>query len=158
MAWTLPQISLLYSAMKPDQAPPPPKPPLTVQLQRVWQLLQDTLRDILHKLRDVAGNNLKLAEYHLEKGNYRDAILRFRMVLWMNPKHKEALFGLAKAYAILQENDNAVATLKRLFRLDPAHAGGRALMEYIKNPPPPEPEPAPDTAAAPANTVSEAQA
>ncbi len=139
--------------MKPDQAPLPPKPPLNVQLQRLWQMLKDALQDLMRKLRDVAGNNMTLAEYHLEKGNYRDAIIRFKLVLWMNPKHKEGLFGLAKTYAILQENDQAIATLKRLFRLEPAHTGGRALMEYIKNPPPPEPAPIP----APESPVPEAQ-
>lgn len=69
-----------------------------------------------HKL---AENNYKLGLVHLERGNLKDAILRFRMVGWFEPGHAPAWYQLGRAYLLNNRTSAAVAAFRKALRINP---------------------------------------
>lgn len=71
--------------------------------------------------RNVEGNNYDLGLRHLRLGNFKDAILRFRITTWINPKRAEAWYHLGCAYIADRNPRKARAALAQAIALKPGY-------------------------------------
>ncbi len=50
------------------------------------------------KFKDILKNNYSLGRDHLVRGNIKDAVLRFKFVLWLDPQYADAWYYLGCSY------------------------------------------------------------
>jgi predicted TPR repeat methyltransferase len=77
---------------------------------------------LLSRLRrgnEVARNNYALGVQHLAKGNYSDAIFRFKAVTWLEPENAAAWYGLGTAYFADGKPANAATHYRKALALKP---------------------------------------
>jgi transcription termination factor NusB len=60
----------------------------------------ENVHDKINKLRNLTETNYLLGLHHSRLDNMSDAELRFRIVLFLNPQHTDALYQLAKCLFI----------------------------------------------------------
>jgi len=77
------------------------------------------LLDAWNKITNLEQTNFALAVKFMSQGAYKDAALRLRMVLWINPKNPYAHYLLGKSYVYLGRKDLAVAPLKTALKAKP---------------------------------------
>lgn len=96
---------------------------------------------------DVVKNNYQLGMMHLARGNYRDAEFRLKFLTWMDPKHADGWFNLARAQIALDKKDDARRSLTKLLERDKTHVEGRQLLAVLsgKAPAAPSLQIAPET-------------
>src|SRR3954466_3897734 len=82
--------------------------PVNRTFQQEFVLLgQDVKKSVLgffhkwEKFRDIVKNNYELGRMHLGLSNYRDALMRFKFVLWLQPGHVDAMYYLGATYMAL---------------------------------------------------------
>lgn len=73
------------------------------------------------KMQDMTANNFELGQMHLQLGNTTDAIFRFKIVTWLEPKHTDAWFFLGTSYMAAGQNSNAVRALNKALELRPGY-------------------------------------
>jgi predicted TPR repeat methyltransferase len=67
-------------------------------LQYYYQHAYNEAIALWNKLHNLSNTNWQLALYHFDKINLDDAILRCRIVLFLAPKHYQALYLLGRCY------------------------------------------------------------
>jgi predicted TPR repeat methyltransferase len=87
----------------------------------------------LQKLKDLADTNYQLGVYHLRQHNMADAELRFRIVLFINPNHTNALYNLAKCLFIRNKKEKALAILNTALKLQPKFPEAEYLLNVMTN-------------------------
>ncbi len=65
------------------------------------------------KLTNLEQTNFQLGLMYMNQGAYRDAAIRFRIVLWMNAKNKVANYMLGKAYVYDNKHAKAIEPLRK---------------------------------------------
>jgi predicted TPR repeat methyltransferase len=75
----------------------------------------------LGKAREVATNNYNLGQMHLKRGNFDDAVLRFKMVTWLEPKNEQAWYFLGNSYLLADKRPQAVAAYDQAIALRAGH-------------------------------------
>lgn len=80
---------------------------------------------------DIVKNNYALAKAYMASGNYKDAVLRLKFLVWLDPQHKAAWLELARAYLALDKRKLADGALAKLLKLDPNYAEGKKLKEAM---------------------------
>jgi predicted TPR repeat methyltransferase len=73
------------------------------------------------KMQDMTTNNFELGQMHLQLGNTTDAIFRFKIVTWLEPKHTDAWFFLGTSYMAAGQMANAVRALNKSLELRPGY-------------------------------------
>ena len=86
------------------------------------------------KLKDIPGTNYALGLYHLQHGNSFDAIFRFRMVTWLNPKHAQAYYYLAQSYVLADKLPAAKKALESALSLQPNWPNAEFLLKKLTAP------------------------
>lgn len=84
------------------------------------------LQDVVNKL-PPEGNYL-LGEIFLSKGDYRQAINNFKMELNLDPKFIPAWLGLARTYEKNGNQEDALATWKKILQFDPSNKEAKAKL------------------------------
>lgn len=74
--------------------------------------LKNSLMSTWTKLSDLEQTNFQLGVKYMTQGGYKDAALRFRIVLWLNEKNEYAHYMLGKSYVYLGEQEKAIEPLK----------------------------------------------
>jgi Tfp pilus assembly protein PilF len=92
------------------------------------------------KFRDISKNNYALGLAHLENGNLRDAVLRFKMVTWLEPRHVEAWYQLGCAQLIEGKKQAAVQALRKALAIAPGHEQAKQMLAAAlgESSPPPD--------------------
>lgn len=81
--------------------------------------LKNKLLDSWNKLSDLEQTNFQLGVKYMHQGAFKDAALRFRIVLWLNSKNKYANYMLGKAYVYWGKQDKAIEPLKIALTTNP---------------------------------------
>lgn len=77
-----------------------------------WQKRLTDFIQTWEKARDITRNNYELGLRHLLLGNLNDAVLRFKLVTWLDPKHALAWYYLGCSYLA----DNKPVLAQKAFR------------------------------------------
>lgn len=105
---------------EPSKQPPPSKPESVFDLEKLKQEARNWWGFFRERLQDIPGNHMVIGKSFMQRGEFKEASYRFRMVKWFRPKHVEATALLAEAYAKIDELAKAKQCLAELKRLDPA--------------------------------------
>lgn len=73
----------------------------------------------LKNIRNVESNNYELGKKHYGLGNFDDAVMRFKLVTWVNPNSADGWYWLGKSYIAIGKNEQAQAAIKNALKLRP---------------------------------------
>lgn len=80
------------------------------------------------KFRDIVKNNYELGRMHLGLGNLRDAMLRFKFVLWLNPLHVDAMYYLGATYMAGGDKKAAAPWFAKVLKIRPNFEEAKYLL------------------------------
>jgi len=80
---------------------------------------KDFLVDAWYKMNNLEQTNFALAVRFMNQGSYNDAVLRLKIVLWLNPKNPYAHYLLGKAYVYAKKRNKAIEPLKIALKAKP---------------------------------------
>jgi predicted TPR repeat methyltransferase len=122
-----------------DQKPNPKSIPSKEDLLSHIYKWSDWLADKLalptsgwSKIKDIAGNNFELGKMHFQLGNISDAVFRFKMVTWLEPKHIDAWFFLGASYMAEKKIGLARKALQKALDMNPNYEEARYMMAIAK--------------------------
>jgi tetratricopeptide (TPR) repeat protein len=104
------------------------KDPFGKKLQR-WKYQIITLIEKLKKARDIVKNNYELGRKYYELGNFDDAVIRFKFLTWMEPKHADGWYWLGASYMAVDKKQNAVTALRKALATRPDFPEARDLLK-----------------------------
>ena len=90
--------------------------------------------DSRDKLKDIPGTNYKLGLYHMQQGNFYDAIFRFGIVCRFAPDNIDAHYNLARCYMFRGANKEAKKKLEHVLKKIPDHVEAKYLLKKIDSP------------------------
>jgi len=93
--------------------------------------LIQTLISTKHKLSNLVETNYQLGVFHLNAHNMNDAEFRFRIVLYFEPTHYNALYGLAKCLLAKKKIESAKKKLQRALELKENFLEAQYLLTII---------------------------
>jgi predicted TPR repeat methyltransferase len=73
-----------------------------------------------HKRRDIIANNFTLGLNYLQSSHVRDAVMRFKIVTWMEPARADAWYYLGCSFLAAGERAEAKKALTKSLQLKPA--------------------------------------
>lgn len=85
----------------------------------------------LRNLDNIAKNNYVLGKQHYELGNFSDAIMRFKIVTWLEPKHADAWYRLASSYMAMDKKPKAKEALTKAIQLKPNWQEAQDMLKSI---------------------------
>lgn len=100
-------------------------------LARAWRRFGKRLRE---KSRDIAGSNRELAVFHLQRGNFEDALFRYRLVTWLRPDDADAWAGHGEAARRAGKASQARSSLARALAIQPQHEDARRSLVALNAP------------------------
>jgi len=106
---------------------------MTKKLKQHFNKFVENIHDKIKKLKNLAETNYLLGLHHVRLNNMSDAELRFRIVLFLNPQHTDALYQLAKCLFIRDQKEKALLTLKKALALKPDFPEAEYLLSIITN-------------------------
>ncbi len=122
-----------------NQGPNAKKTPFLEDLQKQvfgwtgqWKEKLSDFANNWEKIRDITKNNFELGKMHLQLGNLSDAVFRFRMVTWLEPKHTEAWFFLGASYMAEKKLKLARQALQKAVDLYPGYEEARYMLAIAK--------------------------
>ena len=86
------------------------------------------------KLRDIPGTNYDLGLLHMKRGNISDAIMRFRMVIFLSPKKVDSYYNLGRCLIMSGDNDNAKTQFEKALYIDDKFAEAKYMLEKLQDP------------------------
>lgn len=96
--------------------------------QQLFCLFND-IKNIRYSLKNLASSNMDLGIYHMQNGNFRDAIFRFKLVKrFFEPGNKIVRYRLGWVYFLKQDHKNAVIQLAKAEQEDEVN-----LLAFIKS-------------------------
>ena len=98
------------------RAPPPPKP------------------EKKHSNKEVAAEDIGVANYYLERKNWQGAMSRFESAMVMDPENPDVYFGLAVAEQHLGRMASARANYEKVALYDPDSKQGKEARKALKDP------------------------
>jgi predicted TPR repeat methyltransferase len=111
------------------------------QFARAVPILKQKFNDFLtecsqskDKLKDIPGTNYNLGLAHMQRGNIEDAVLRFRMVIFLTPENIGARYYLARCLLLLGEEENAKEQFNLVLKSQADYADTNYQLEKLANP------------------------
>lgn len=86
-----------------------------------FSTLVDFFDDLVAKCSDLTETNYRLAVDMARRGQVDDAILRFRITLWLAPDHVPSLYNLGCLYHHKRMNNKALDCFKKVIQRVPDH-------------------------------------
>ncbi len=87
------------------------------------------------KFRDIVKNNYELGRMHLGLGNMKDAQLRFKFVLWLDPLHVDATYYLGVVYLSKGDKKQAADYFRRALKMRPSFEEAKYLLSVAAGKP-----------------------
>jgi tetratricopeptide (TPR) repeat protein len=84
------------------------------------------------KARDIVKSNYELGVKHLEQGNLTDAIVRLKMVVWLDREHAMGWYQLGRAHLANEQKKAAIDALSRALKLKPDLEEARSLLAIAR--------------------------
>ena len=88
-----------------------------------------TLITSLKQARNIVKNNYELGRKHYELGNFDDAVLRFKFLTWMEPRHADGWYWLGASYMAVDKKPNAKAALIKAVAIKPDFQEAKDLLQ-----------------------------
>lgn len=91
----------------------------------IGKLVLDTIAEFrkmvadLHKLGDIVKANFELGQKHYNKGNFKDAVMRFRFVTWLEPKHASGWYWLGISQQAVGDVTSSIKSLQKCLQINP---------------------------------------
>lgn len=135
-------MALLFRKKKKDKRPSPWRgggvqnplwPGEAIGLFINW--VRESILEIpnaIAKAQNLPATNFKLAETLFMRGEYADALMRYKFVTRLQPDNAEAWFKMARCYHILNNLPDAIDGYKEALQLQPAHASARFMLVVLK--------------------------
>lgn len=103
--------------------------------KRLLQWKNDTVAFILSlkKIGDVAKNNYELGKKHYEKGNFSDAIMRFKFVTFLDSKHANSWYWLGASYLAVNKKQESIKALKKALEIKPDLEQARDMLKVASS-------------------------
>lgn len=79
----------------------------------------EKIDDIIYKFKHVPETNYNIAKRMSDAGNYRDAIWRLKIALWLSPNYQQAHYLLGCCYVAEEEAQKGAHHLSRAVALNP---------------------------------------
>lgn len=83
------------------------------------------------KSKDIAKTNYELGLMHMQKGNLYDAVLRFRITLWVKPDFAPAYYNLGRVLLMQGRGDKAQEAFAKALALQPDYLEVRYMMASL---------------------------
>jgi len=99
------------------------------KVKSFYNLSLEHFRSISIKMKDLGNTNYELGLFHLNKGNLRDAEMRFIFAIKIKKNFALAHYHLARCHIFNNKIDNAIKELEKALNLDP----GLELAKYRLN-------------------------
>ena len=84
------------------------------------------------KFENLAGTNFALGAEFAGRGQWFDAALRFRFVIYLQPNFAPAHYSLGHCYMQMGKRDKAAQYFRSALRLDPAHRAARFMLSGVQ--------------------------
>lgn len=100
----------------------------------LWQGMMsfgDFLDSAVFKINHLTQTNYNLAVELARQGKIDDAILRFRITLWLAPEHEPSLYNLACLYHHKGQNQQSLQLFKRILKTHPDHTNALYMVASI---------------------------
>jgi Flp pilus assembly protein TadD len=102
-----------------------------MDFQEVFRLFGRFVEGVVDRFNHFAESNMEMALYHFKRGNYSDAALRYRLVLWKEPKNAEAWTGLGISRVMAGDPMRGRDALRRALKLQPGHEKAHAALQML---------------------------
>jgi SAM-dependent methyltransferase len=103
-------------------------------MQQAIDKLHAELKTTKEKLKDIPGTNYKLGIHHLKLGNLPDAIMRFKMVIYLAPEMATAYYNLGRALLLDGKVIEAKENIQKSLSLQPDFPEAKYALYKIENP------------------------
>ncbi len=104
--------------------------------QLIREYVIDRPRARWHELRgkfdNLAETNFQLGSEFAGRGQWFDASLRFRFVLYLQPDFTQAHYNLGHCYLQMGKLDKAAEQFRQTLRLDPTHRAARFMLSGVQ--------------------------
>jgi Flp pilus assembly protein TadD len=100
-------------------------------IKQFFGLFSQLVEGIVDRFNRFAESNMEMALYHFTRGNYNDAALRYRLVLWKQPKNVEAWVGLGISLVMTGDIPRGRDALRKALKLQPGHEKAEAAMQML---------------------------
>lgn len=101
---------------------------ITKALQR-WNSGFKQFISNIKSARNVAKNNYDLGKKHYELGNFGDAVMRFKLVTWLEPKQSAGWLWLGKSYVAAENIAQARGALLKALEINPDLQEAKELLK-----------------------------
>lgn len=88
-------------------------------------------QELRGKFENLVETNFNLGCEFAGRGQWFDASLRFRFVIWRDPGHVQAHYNLANCYLQMKEHAKAAQEFRRTLQLDPTHRQARFMLSGL---------------------------
>lgn len=83
------------------------------------------------KLQDLSGTNFEMGCQFAERGDWRDAAMRFRITVKLDPNFAQAWHNLGVCLMQLKDREGATQAFQRVLALDPANDEARYMLATV---------------------------
>jgi len=80
------------------------------------------------KFKSIVENNYVLGQDHMRRGNIKDAIFRYKFVIWLEPQYKDVWYHLGCAQMVAGNIRAANDAFAKSLKLKPTHAESRYML------------------------------
>jgi predicted TPR repeat methyltransferase len=81
----------------------------------------EKIADMLYKVQNIAETNFQIAQTMSDTGNFKDAVWRLKIALWLAPDYQQAHYLAGCCYVSLQNVEKGAYHLQRAVELNPQH-------------------------------------
>lgn len=108
---------------RPEQNQPQPQHEGSMIIKFFKSLLSlgDWMEEALAKINRLTETNYELGVKMAREGRNNDAILRFKVTLWLAPNHEPSMYNLACLYQHKGQKQLALGLFSRIIKANPAH-------------------------------------
>lgn len=101
-----------------------------------WQWLKSLptkWEDAKAKFHDLPGTNFRLGEEYYFKGDFSNALIRYRLTVWLAPAYAPAHYRLARCFQILGSPKKAVTHYQLALKLRPNFPEAAFMLSIMKH-------------------------
>jgi predicted TPR repeat methyltransferase len=84
------------------------------------------------KIQDLPGTNYQLGDAYFQRGDFANAMIRFRIVIWLAPQHAQAHFKLARCMQIVGNRQGAVRHYRLAMKYRPNYTEAAYMLAVIE--------------------------